>query len=110
MLLGGSCAPKVSSVHGWSGPETSVVVDRSGAQITLMCPTGGWEISIDRVERSGETARVYLTALRPEGMVTQAFTPRHVDWKPESGPAPQCVQALIRLDTAQWLPAAEACR
>lgn len=110
ILLAVGCAPKVSSVHGWDGPETSVLVDRSGAEITLLCPTGGWIVTIDEAKQDGDTAQVYLSARKPTGIVTQAITPVRVHWKAEQAPSPACVQALIRIDQGEWVPAAQGCR
>jgi len=100
----------VSGVHGWSGPQTTVHVDRSGAEITLLCPTEGWRMTIDRVTRSNDTASLYLTAHRPTDIVAQRITPIHLHWAVKSGLAPTCVEAMIRIDDGRWLPAAEGCR
>ena len=104
------CGQSITGVQGWSGPETTVHVDRSGAEVTLRCPTGGWRVTIDRVTRTTDTATLYLTAHRPTNIVTQQITPVQVHWAAGAGASPTCVQAMIRIDEGRWLPAAESCR
>lgn len=100
----------ISGVQGWAGPETTVQVNRSGAQVTMQCPTGGWRLTIDRVEQTETTATLYMTAYRPKHIVTQRISPVHVHWAAETGAPPDCVQAMIRFDRERWLPVAEGCR
>jgi hypothetical protein len=108
-LLASCKTERITAVHGWIGPEASVHVDRSGAVVTLQCPTAGWTINLDRATRTSTTATLYLTLSKPTGIVAQAITPIHLTWN-ANGEAPTCVQAMIRADDKQWLPAAEGCR
>ncbi len=109
-MLGACQSQTISGTEGWSGPQTTVQVNRSGAQVTMQCPTGGWRLTIDRVEQTATTATLYMTAHRPKQLVTQRVSPVHVHWAADTGAVPNCVQAMIRFGRERWLPAAEDCR
>ena len=106
----GSGCQSISTVHGWDGPQLEVTVDRSGGELVMLAPTGGWTLTIDRANETPAGVTLWVTAHRPEGIVSQAFTRVRARWTPDSGPGPNCIEARVRINQGMYVPAAEGCR
>lgn len=100
----------ISGVHGWDGPPLEMHVTTQGGELVMVAPTGGWTLTLDQVQRQANGATLWVTAHRPQGISTQALTPVRLHWSPDDGAMPQCINAQVRIDEGDWVPAVEGCR
>ena len=61
LLVGGGC----QSTAPYAGPPIAAIVLDDVYAVRVNAPTPGWEVSLDRTERTADARRLYLTLTEP---------------------------------------------